>query len=175
MMRIFPVWPCTEAAMIPHFIWAQRYEIIWNIKPGQKEFLFWNYAPMEQKNTAQSAVHPGKNRANCSSARTATRSTTFWTAPETWPANASKAFRKDLDQKVNKRQKCLLYRCSEISKRGSVSDATSSGWIPPGGPRRRRQRTMWPPFVGGWGVFEVIEMKFDIPNVDCNFIVITVP
>ena len=25
------------------------------------------------------------------------------------------------------------------------------------------------------GVFEVIEMKFDIPNVDCNFIVITVP
>ena len=30
-------------------------------------------------------------------------------------------------------------------------------------------------FVGGWGVFEVIEMKFDIPNVDCNFIVITVP
>lgn len=28
---------------------------------------------------------------------------------------------------------------------------------------------------GGWGVFEVIEMKFDIPNVDCNFIVITVP
>ena len=31
------------------------------------------------------------------------------------------------------------------------------------------------PLVGGWGVFEVIEMKFDIPNVDCNFIVITVP
>lgn len=30
-------------------------------------------------------------------------------------------------------------------------------------------------FGGGWGVFEVIEMKFDIPNVDCNFIVITVP
>ena len=118
---------------------------------------------------------PGKNRANCSSARTATRSTTFWTAPETWPANASKAFRKDLDQKVNKRQKCLLYRCWEIGKRGSASDAPSSGWIPPGGPRRRRQRTMWPPFVGGWGVFEVIEMKFDIPNVDCNFIVITVP
>ena len=45
----------------------------------------------------------------------------------------------------------------------------------PAAPRRRRQRTMWPPFVGGWGVFEVIEMKFDIPNVDCNFIVITVP
>ena len=31
------------------------------------------------------------------------------------------------------------------------------------------------PCGGGWGVFEVIEMKFDIPNVDCNFIVITVP
>lgn len=46
-------------------------------KAWAEGILVLEYAPMEQKNTAQSAVHPEKNRANCSSARTATRSTAF--------------------------------------------------------------------------------------------------
>ena len=59
-------------------------------------------------------------------------------------------------EKVSKRQKCLLYKCWEISKRGRASDAPS--------PVEYRQAALAgvaeEPCPWVWGVFEVIKNDF---------------